>query len=485
MDPQQRLLLEVVYEAIEDAGIPKEDINGSQTSVYCGSFTNDYYSMTMRDLASYPKYTVTGTGNSILANRISYFYNLHGSSATIDTACSSSLVCLHLGAQSLKTGESDMSIVIGSALHFLEDSFITMTDLGMLSPEGRCRSFDADGRGYARGEGVCAVVLKRQVDAEGQGDRIRALVRGSLVNHDGTKQGITLPSAEAQEVLIRRTYKKAGLDPDDTQYIEAHGTGTARGDPIETQAIGAVFAQESRRHPLYIGSVKSNIGHLEGASGLAGIIKATLALQHEQIPPNMHFDTPNPLISFEKWKLQIPQQVIEWPATQGPKRASINSFGYGGTNAHVILEEYRPVPWIRPGLRQARAQEYNVHNPDRPFLVPLTSHSAAAGELTSRRLAQYISGRPGLKIADLARSLSNRRSMHAYRKLAIGNSADAIIEKSDSDGWKAPQSETTPRRLGFVFTGQGAQWWAMGRQLIEQSPLFLARLQYCDTILQT
>ncbi|KAL2813982.1 hypothetical protein BJX63DRAFT_393264 [Aspergillus granulosus] len=478
MDPQQRLLLEVVYEALEDAGIPIEDINGSQTSVYCGCFTNDYYSMTMRDLASYPKYTVTGTGNSILANRISYFYNLHGPSATIDTACSSSIVALHLGLQSLKSGESDISIVVGSALHFLEDSFVIMTDLGMLSPEGQSRSFDADGRGYARGEGVCAVILKRQEVAESQGDHIRALVRGSLVNHDGSKQGITLPSAEAQEALIRQTYKNAGLDPTDTQYVEAHGTGTARGDPIEAQAIGAVFGQDDRQSPLYIGSVKSNIGHLEGASGLAGIIKVTMALEHGEIPPNMNFHKPNPQIPFEKWKLQVPQRVMEWPSTHGPKRASINSFGYGGTNGHVILEEYRPHSWIPPALSPLD------RNHQRPFLLPLTSHSDAAGQLLVDRITNYLRDCPNTDISDLARSLSTRRSMHPYRTFAIASPGGQLVEPWDSAVWKSLPPAPTPGRLGFVFTGQGAQWWAMGRQLIQQSPLFLQRLQYCDEVLQ-
>ncbi|KAI9038420.1 polyketide synthase [Aspergillus affinis] len=478
MDPQQRLLLEVVYEALENAGIPIEDINGSQTSVYCGCFTNDYYSLTMRDLASYPKYTVTGTGNSILANRISYFYNLHGPSMTIDTACSSSIVALHMGLQSLKNEESDISIVVGSALHFLEDSFVIMTDLGMLSPDGQSRSFDADGRGYARGEGVCAVVLKRQEHAESQGDHIRALVRGSLVNHDGSKQGITLPSSEAQEALIRQTYKNAGLNPADTQYVEAHGTGTARGDPIEAQAIGAIFGKEDRLSPLYIGSVKSNIGHLEGASGLAGIIKATMALEHGEIPPNMNFDTPNPQIPFQEWKLEVPQRLLEWPSTHGPKRASVNSFGYGGTNGHVILEEYRPRSWTRP------ERSFLGMSPKRPLLLPLTSHSDAAGRLLIHRMTRYLHDRPNTDISDLARSLSTRRSMHACRTFAIFSPRVQLVQPWVDAVWKSLPPESMPRRLGFVFTGQGAQWWAMGRQLIEQSPLFRQRLEYCDEVLQ-
>jgi len=251
MDPQQRLLLEVVYEALENAGITLDEISGSLTSVYCGSFTNDYNSMLTKDLESYPKYMVTGTGNAILSNRISYFYNLHGPSVTIDTACSSSLVSFHLANKSLLDGEADISIVVGSALHFDPNIFVTMTDLGMLSTDGRCRTFDAGGSGYVRGEGICAAVLKRQSAAERDGDRIRAIIRATGSNHDGRKQGITLPNSSAQEALIRSTYRNVGLDPDDTQYFEAHGTGTQAGDPSETRAIGAVFS--SRKSPLFVG----------------------------------------------------------------------------------------------------------------------------------------------------------------------------------------------------------------------------------------
>ncbi|KAL8734411.1 MAG: hypothetical protein Q9181_003232, partial [Wetmoreana brouardii] len=485
MDPQQRLLLEVVYEALEDAGIPLQSINGSQTSVFCGCFTNDYNAMTTKDLLTYPKYTVTGTGNSILANRISYFYNLHGPSATVDTACSSSLVCFHMGNQSIRNYESDISIIVGSALHFDPNIFVTMTDLGMLSTDGRCRAFDASGRGYVRGEGVCAAILKRKGRAELDGDTIRAVVRGTAVNHDGKKQGITLPSSEAQEELIRRTYSMAKIDPADTQYFEAHGTGTAAGDPRETRAIGAVFSG-SRDQPLNVGSVKTNIGHLEGASGLAGIIKATLSLEHKTIPPNMHFESPNPEIDFDNWKIAVPTKPIHWQSSSGLRRASINSFGYGGTNAHVILE------------RHDHASELALHSPDlperfdnmirgRPFLVPLSSHSEKAGRLVTRSLMTYLERHPETPSQDLAYSLSVRRSFHRYRSFAIGSSKETMVKEFETPqptaAWTLTK-ETTPR-LGFVMTGQGGQWFAMGRQLIQKSPSFKEALERCDKILQS
>ncbi|CAG8888284.1 unnamed protein product [Penicillium egyptiacum] len=483
MDPQQRLLLEVVYEALEDAGIPLEKVAGSQTSVFCGSFTNDYNSTITKDLEYYPKYTITGTGNSILSNRISYFYNLHGASATIDTACSSSLVCFHLGNQTLQAGEASMSIILGSALHFDPNIFITMTDLGMLSTDGRCRAFDADGSGYVRGEGICAIILKRKSQAELDGDLIRAIVRGTGVNHDGTKQGITLPSSESQEALIRQVYHAARLDPRDTSYFEAHGTGTRAGDPRETRAIGAVFAPD-RDDYLHLGSVKSNIGHLEGASGVAALIKATLSLEKGKILPNMHFNTPNPNIKFDEWKLKVPTKTLDWDAPNGLRRASINSFGYGGTNGHVILEGYY-APQDRPWEKLDLAFDLEGMTQERPFLFPLTSHSVKTGKLTGEAFSNYVEERPELDIRDLAYSLSVRRSRHKFRSFAVSSDADTLLgdfaDPPPAAAWTAAQWQKP--RIGFVFTGQGGQWFAMGRELIQKSPLFKQTLQRCDKIL--
>ncbi|KAM0333322.1 hypothetical protein ACHAQA_001983 [Verticillium albo-atrum] len=484
MDPQQRLLLEVVYEALENAGITLQDVSGSQASVFCGSFTNDYLSMTGKDLtANYPKYYATGTGNAILSNRISYFYNLHGTSVTLDTACSSSLVCFHLGNQSLQSGDAEISIVVGSALHFDTNIYLTMTDLGMLSTDGRCRAFDSSGSGYVRGEGICAAILKRKSAAEMAGDNIRALIRATGSNHDGRKNGITLPNSIAQEELIRSTYENAGLDPLDTQYFEAHGTGTAAGDPIETRAIGAVFA-EGRKTPLYVGSVKTNIGHLEGASGLAGVIKTTLALERGMIPPNMHFNTPNPKIDFENWKIAVPTQMTPWNVPEGvSRRASINSFGYGGTNAHIILEEYHGNP--TKTKRAVDGIENGTHA--RPHLIPLTSHSVKAGELTEEAIKNYLlRSEKAVSIENIAFSLSTeRRTQHDQRSFVVANDVADLAEQltTPRPAAKWTLAHKSAPRLGFVFTGQGAQWFAMGRQLIEESPLFRQTLKRCDGIL--
>ncbi|KAF9892282.1 hypothetical protein FE257_002059 [Aspergillus nanangensis] len=483
MDPQQRILLEVVYEALEDAGIPLDSARGTNTSVYCGTFTNanDYNSLQGQDLEFYPTYAITGTGNPIISNRISYFYDFHGPSMTIDTACSSSLVGLHLGSQSLQNGESDISVIVGSALQFAPNVYQTLADMGFLSSDSRCRSFDVDGSGYVRGDGVCAVILKRQNDATHGGDRIRAVVKATATNHDGKTEGITLPSSQAQEALIRSIYKSSGLDPDHTQFFEAHGTGTKVGDPGETRAIGAVFATKSRKHDLFVGSVKSNIGHLEGASGLAGLIKTVLGMENATIPPNMLFNHPNPDIHFEAWKLQVPTSGIPWDTAHGvARRASVNSFGYGGSNAHVILEAYNPVSKIEASADMSGT-------PTRPHLIPISSHTSDAGKLALDALKGYIKSHPQLDPESLAFSLGTRRSMHSSRSFLIGHDQPSLLK--DLETPRASAQWTTAakdaQRIGFVFTGQGAQVFDMGRQLIDQSPLFKGILEKCDSILQS
>ena len=430
---------------------------------------------------------MTGTGGAILANRISYFYNLHGTSVTVDTACSSSLVCLHLGNQSLKTGESDISIIVGSSLHFDPREYILMTDLGMLSMDGRSRAFDAGASGYVRGEGICAAILKRQSDAVRNGDHIRAIVRATGTNHDGRTQGITLPSPEAQEALIRSTYEQAGLKFEDTQYFEAHGTGTGAGDPRETSAIGAVFAA-TREQPLYVGSVKTNIGHLEGSSGLAGIIKTTLALENHKIPPNMLFNNPNPKIKFEDWKISVPTELIPWEAKNGVRRASINSFGYGGTNAHVVLEGYHDHQNedFQFGTTEEEVTDDTKLNGSRPYLIPLSSHATKAGEKFEKALQDHLANNDQIKPLDLAHSLSLRRSIHEQRSFVIGKNCDDLMDQLAVYRPTAPwtSANKTAPRLGFIFTGQGGQWYAMGRQLINDCAFFRQTLERCDAVLQ-
>lgn len=425
------------------------------------------------------------------ANRVSYFFNLKGPSIVVDTACSSSLVAFHLAHQSIITGESDYAIVLGSALYFDPTTAIVLSDMGFLSSDGRCRSFDADGSGYVRGEGICAVVIKRQSDAVRDGNRIRCVVRATGSNHDGTKKGITVPSSEAQEEMIRRTYQLANLDPDDTHFFECHGTGTKVGDPNETRAVGHVFATPTRKEDLVIGSIKSNVGHLEGAAGLAGMIKAVLAIENRCIPPQMHFDRPNPDIKFQEWRLKVPTEMLSWPETGGkPRRASLNSFGYGGANAHAVLESFdNETNGSAPGMKTNGV----ASTPDRPFLIPVTSHATETGDDLRKALQAYLTRQDSNKthLRDLAYTLSAHRTVHKIRSFAIGATKDDLVAElekpRESAGWKTAtthSSHSTPK-IGFVFTGQGAQSWDMGRQLIESHPPFRATLDKCDAVLQS
>ena len=434
--------------------------------------------MLVRDLEQYPKYKATGTGASILSNRISFFYNLHGPSITLDTACSSSLVGFHMAHQSICNGEADTAIVVGSALHFDPNWFLTMADMSFLSSDGRCRAFDAAGSGYARGEGICAVVLKRKDLAMSDKNPIRAAVCGTAANHDGHKEGLTMPNSKAQESLMADLYKRTGIPTNETGYFEAHGTGTAAGDPREMRAIGAVFAP-SRRQALHVGSIKTNIGHLEGASGLAGIIKTTLSLEAGKILPNMHFNNPNPNIEFGQWKVAVPTKLLDWEPINGVRRASINSFGYGGSNAHIILQAVENEPKYLPAT-YASDFEY-----DRPFLLPLTAHTEKAGGLLRENLLKFAETSEDSTVANLGRSFADKgRSLHRYRSFIIGRSDGSLLQELRGPGGPWTRSTDSRPRLGFVFTGQGAQWFAMGRQLIEGNYFFRQTLERCDEILQ-
>ncbi|KAL3427635.1 hypothetical protein PVAG01_01144 [Phlyctema vagabunda] len=305
MDPQLRLQLECTYEALESAGITLPSIANSDTSVYSGIFARDYHESMVRDIETLPRYFNTGTGAAMFSNRLSYFFDLKGPSMTVDTGCSTSIVALHLACQSLKSRESKMSIVGGNNIMLNPDMITAMSSFGFVSPDGRSYAFDHRASGYGRGEGVASIVLKPLEDALRDGDPIRAVIRHTCLNQDGKTAGITLPSQEAQESLFRSAYEAAGLDPSETSYVEAHGTGTQAGDPLEAGAISAVFARgRARNNPVYIGSVKTNIGHLEAGSGLAGILKATLVLEKGAIPPSINFEKANPKIPMKEWNIK-------------------------------------------------------------------------------------------------------------------------------------------------------------------------------------
>ncbi|RLL96033.1 hypothetical protein CFD26_103332 [Aspergillus turcosus] len=477
IDPQQRLLLEVVYEALESAGLPIEHLRGSDTAVIVGQMCADYNDILTRDVETMPTYFATGTSRAIMANRVSYAFDWHGPSWTIDTACSSSLVAVHQAVQLLRAGESRVAIAAGSNLLLGPEPYIAESKLKMLSPDGRSRMWDANANGYARGDGVAAVVLKTLSAALEDGDSIECIIRATGVNQDGRTKGITMPSSVAQAELIRKTYEAAGLSPlrDRPQYFEAHGTGTKAGDPQEAGAIFRAFfgdgiEEEEGHEKLCVGSIKTIIGHTEGTAGLAGLLKASLALQHAQIPPNMHFHRLNPDIQPYWSRLQIPTTLQPWPDKASlVRRASVNSFGFGGTNAHSILESYEAgrhgqVPGVSGML---------------PFVFSAQSESAVAA--TMERLALHLRENPDIDLRNLAWTLYARRSLWPIRASCFGASASALAvelmlsAEKIRDGKQSPAVKALPiprskPRVVGVFTGQGAQWPAMGRELIRASP---------------
>ncbi|MEO1297583.1 MAG: beta-ketoacyl synthase N-terminal-like domain-containing protein, partial [Cyanobacteria bacterium J06636_16] len=339
LDPQQRLLLEVSYTALENAGQPPFDLRGTRTGVFVGVSFDDYAQLSVRsgDLTRIDAHSSLGNTRSIAAGRVSYTFGFQGPTMQLDTTCSSSLLAVHLACQSLRSGESNLALAGGVNLMLSPEPTIGFCKLKALAPDGRCKTFDAAADGYGRGEGCGMVVLKRLSDAIDNQDPILAVLRGSAVNHDGLSNGLTAPNGAAQEAVLRQALVNADVEPEQVQYVEVHGTGTRLGDPIEVLALNKVMGQRS--DPLLVGSVKTNIGHLESAAGVASLIKVILSLQHQQIPPHLHFQTPNPYIPWDKLAVEVPTQLTPWPANEDSRLAGISSFGMSGTNVHLILEE--------------------------------------------------------------------------------------------------------------------------------------------------
>jgi acyl transferase domain-containing protein len=382
LDPRQRIAMEVAYEALENAGMPLQTVAGTQTACFMGSSMSDYRDAVSRDFQHFPKYHILGVSDEMISNRISHFLDIHGPSATIQTACSSSLVATHIACQSLRSGESDMAITGGVGLIIGTEGTMHLNNLGFLNPAGHSRSFDADAGGYGRGEGCGVLILKRLDTAIQDGDTIRAVIRASGVNSDGWTQGVTMPSMDAQAALIKYVYESNGLDYGSTQYIEAHGTGTKVGDPIETRAIHCTIGQsKSARKRLYVGSVKPNIGHLEAAAGVASIIKGVLALEHGLIPPNLNFSKPNPAIPLDEWNLAVPTKLTPWPAVQ-TRRMSINGFGMGGTNAHIVMDAVNTQ--VAPSNSVVASRTNNKR------LFVFSSHDKAGFKRVGESLAQHL-----------------------------------------------------------------------------------------------
>lgn len=484
MDPQQRILLEVIWEALENAGIVPASLAGSQTGVYVGISTNDYLGLHLKtsDIENFDAYISTGTAFSVAAGRIAYILGLHGPTFALDTACSSSLVAVHLACQSLRTGQSDMAIASGVSLILAPDGTVSMSKSRALAPDGYSKTFDAAADGYARGEGCGAVILKRLSDAIADGDNILALIRGTAINHDGRSSGLTVPNGQAQQAVIRAALQDAGgLDPLQVSYVETHGTGTQLGDPIEVRALGAALGQNRPvDQPLVLGSVKANIGHLESAAGMAGLIKVILAFQNERIPAQVHFKVPNPNIDWESLPVKVADGSDAWPRGDKPRLAGINSFGFSGTNAHVVLEE-------APLLETRDVElEHTQH------LLPLSAHDENALHDLAARFVVYLENHPNARLEDITFTASKRRTHFSNRLALLGSTTDQIreklnqfVDKQSSSGIMIGQAiSTTAPKIAFLFTGQGSQYVEMGRQLYETEPLFRSTLDRCDEILR-
>ena len=471
MDPQQRLLLEVAHEAFEHAGITTDSLRHSQTGVFVGSCLGEYGYLASTDLSQVDAWTGTGGALSIIANRVSYFFDLRGPSVTVDTACSSSLVAVHLAAQSLRSGESNLAIAAGVNLLLSPAVTRSFDQAEAMSPTGQCHAFDADADGFVRGEGCGVVVLKRLSDALRDGDSVLAVVRGSAVNQDGRSNGLMAPNPAAQIAVLRAAYANAGVPTHEVDYVEAHGTGTLLGDPIEARALGTVLGRgRPQDAPLLVGAVKSNLGHLEAAAGVAGLIKTVLALQKAQIPANLNFRTPNPHIPFAKLQMKVVAEQQDWPQTERPRRAGVSSFGFGGTNAHVVLEQ-APAP--RP-----------VESAPEPAVstLVLSAKTPARIALTASRLAEWMAGEgAGVPLVDVTHTVNSHRTRYkSYAAVCARDSAQtiaglrALAANEPAEGVVEPSEKPHGSGTVFLYSGQGSQWAGMGRQLLADEPAFAA-----------
>ncbi|MGW7404790.1 SDR family NAD(P)-dependent oxidoreductase [Streptomyces sp. NPDC054833] len=471
MDPQQRLLLETSWEALERAGIVPAELAGSTTGVYVGMFGSDYLSGSRLDQLD--GYVGTGSALSVASGRLAYALGLHGPAMTVDTACSSSLVATHLATQALRTGECDLALVGGVTLMVTPQTFVEFSRLRGLSPTGRCRSFSDDADGAIWAEGVGMLVLKRLSDARRDGDEVLAVLRGTAVNQDGRSQGLSAPNGPAQERVIRRALEVSGLEPADIDYVEAHGTGTTLGDPIEANALAEVFADSRPQdRPLYLGSLKSNIGHVQAASGVAGLIKVVQSLRHRTLPRTLHADTPSRHVEWDGSGLRLLQEAVDWPSTgERVRRAGISAFGISGTNAHVIVEEAPRVETSAPG-----------ETPPEKRLFVLSGRGETALRGQAARLAQYVTDDTSL--SDVAHTLARHRSHFEWRTTLVAGDREELLSslKALSSGRRplTPPREEQTGKVAFVFAGHGGQWTGMGMELLAHSAAFREELTRID-----
>ncbi|MBS1694727.1 MAG: type I polyketide synthase [Actinobacteria bacterium] len=477
MDPQQRILLEVAWEALEHAGIAPDSLDGTRTGVMMGVYYNDYQTESSAGPESVNAYTGTGNAHSITVGRISYLLGLRGPSVAVDTACSSSLVAIHLACQSLRMRESDLALAGGVNVILRPETSIAISSWGLLSPDGRCKTFDARADGFVRGEGCGVVVLKRLTDAVRDGDRVLAVVRASAVNQDGRSNGITAPNALAQRDVITDALRSGDITAASVGYVETHGTGTILGDPIEFDALADTYGKGTGACAL--GAVKTNFGHLEGAAGVAGFIKATLAVQHGLIPQNLHFTQMNPAIDASSSRFFIPTQTEQWPAGDGPRRAGVSSFGLGGTNAHLVVEQ---------GPDDTAAAPAETGPQPAVTTLVVTGKSTERISATAAGLADWMSG-PGADVAlpAIARTLHHHRSRQPkFATVCARDHAGAVAglqslaEDHPAAGVTGPHDGACRPGTVFVYSGQGSQWAGMGRRLLADEPVFAAAVADLD-----
>ncbi len=479
MDPQQRMLLEVSYETVEDAGISLNDLDGSKTAVYIGISAHDYGDLqnTPQERVNIGSHTNVGSALCINANRISYSYNLKGPSFAIDTACSSSLNAVHMACRAIWEGDADAAFAGGVNSILKPEPQMGFSKGGFLSPDGICYSFDERGNGYIRSEGAGLILLKKLSQAEADGDKIYAVIHGSAVNQDGATKGISVPNPVAQQALLKKAYEDANVNPHDVGYVEAHGTGTFVGDPIESNSIGSVIGKD-RPDYCYMGSIKSNIGHLEPASGVAGISKLALSLYHQTIGPNIHFKKGNPNIQFEELKLKVPTDAIAWQANGTPRFGGVNSFGFGGSNVHVVLGD-------------ARTAEKPANNKAGMHVATISgSNGDALQELTKKYIKFLGQNDHEYSLSDICAFSATRRTHHNHRLAVVADSKENLAKNLKlflegesitevADGRVNEEKD----KIVFIFSGQGPQWWGMGRQLFENEPLFRKWIEKLDVML--
>jgi acyl transferase domain-containing protein/SAM-dependent methyltransferase/NAD(P)-dependent dehydrogenase (short-subunit alcohol dehydrogenase family)/acyl carrier protein len=490
VDPQQRLLAEVAWEALEDAGINCKELAGRKVSVYAGIFSNDYEISMFERIPDINFYSATGGAHYSAAGRLSYLFDLRGPSLAVETACSSSLVAVHLACQSLRLGESEIAVVGGVNLILTPHISIAFSNGRVLSPEGRCKFGDASANGFARGEGCGVLILKALSRAIEDNDRVYATILGSAINNDGRDGLLVAPSINGQIRVLCEAYQNAGIHPSQVSLIEAHGTGTVVGDPIEMKALEEVIGvHRTPQNPCPVGSVKTNIGHAETASGVAGLIKAALCLLHHKIPPSLHFEIPNPEIPWDKLNLKIVTELSDLPKSDQPAVVGINSFGLTGMNAHVVLEEFRGENAVDGRLRNDKVEF------KRAFLLPLSAKTHQSLADTVRKWQQYLlkeDNKENGSLYDICYTASLRRTHHEYRLAVAGNTKAELSEKlsdllitADSGRTNMVGGESQEAGgLVFVFSGQGPQWFGMGRMLLEQETVFRTTVERISELLE-